>query len=174
MPAEQESRAVVRADPKRPRAPAPRLLLVWWRSEHRPRCCVAILAAACPRSPPLSRPLGLAATPHSSSLPLASSPFGAAAGTSSAGWRLSRRGVRARGARSRSGTLARCGRERGPGLSFRRPPPPHSRVRRYPLFPSRGKVDVHVCTVIRLRSKRVDTGKLGCLRGGAGLKYRPV
>ena len=57
-------------------------------------------------------------------------------------WGSSRRGVRARGARSRSGTLARCGRERGPGLSFRRPPPPHSRVRRYPLFPSRGKVDI--------------------------------
>ena len=50
--------------------------------------------------------------------------------------------MRARGPRTRSGTLARCGRERGPGLSFRRPPPPHSRVRRYPLFPSRGKVDI--------------------------------
>ena len=40
------------------------------------------------------------------------------------------------------GTLARCGRERGPDLSYRRPSSPLSRGQEIPSFPSRGKVDV--------------------------------
>ena len=40
------------------------------------------------------------------------------------------------------GTLARCGRERGPDLSYRRPSSPLSRGQEIPSFPSRGKVDI--------------------------------